>query len=446
MTSSNPESLSMSSLSNFNDLQSPTMGTNDGKVPSYVAPSAGNDIIFNLIKSAIMKPIDAEKIKHIPFIIRESKFLPTSPIDDSGNTILHVIISNLQHLGGIAFLREILSYPNAKVLINVRNTSDGVSPMMLAQSLGLTEAVNILQEFGADPKLPTLSGEILETITDDKNHSQVIPQNKPMSLSPQPSDNLKTVSVGISNIGISDFPKHLSEFLSGITGKIKSTLSPKNPNTETYIQNVLSKAKTTPTIQNTQNTQNVGSNVTGGGGSKSIVVGQRTMNRYYDDYSGGSEKRKEREKVEISRLVDDIHTRVIETIQSIMNVDELTAKVYKSVLYHRVKDEQPSLSGHDRAIEMEKIATKEILSKINIDKEKEKYEDFIKKSTEEKEKRDKGKDKDGKKEKKTKKGKSSDIDSLSSSESDEKPKKEKKTKKSKKSEESSSSIDSNLSE
>jgi len=77
-------------------------------------------------------------------------------------------------------------------------------------------------------------------------------------------------------------------------------------------------------------------------------------------------------------------------IAEIMGVDKDTARNYKAVLYKQVKDKdeessakdpkKPKLNGYERAIEMEKLATKEVLSKIDIKKKTEE----IKKHLEEK--------------------------------------------------------------
>lgn len=63
-----------------------------------------------------------------------------------------------------------------------------------------------------------------------------------------------------------------------------------------------------------------------------------------------------------------IHERVIEKIMKLMDVPREVAVNYRAVIYKRVKDANPELSGYDRAIEMEKLANKETLSEIDIKK------------------------------------------------------------------------------
>jgi hypothetical protein len=70
---------------------------------------------------------------------------------------------------------------------------------------------------------------------------------------------------------------------------------------------------------------------------------------------------------------EEIHERTVKRIMEIMNVNEDDAKIYKSYLYFKVKDEHPELSSYDRAIEMEKLATVQELSSINFQKIKQHY-------------------------------------------------------------------------
>ena len=83
--------------------------------------------------------------------------------------------------------------------------------------------------------------------------------------------------------------------------------------------------------------------------------------------------------------VDIIHKRTVEKIQAIMNVDSDTAKNYKAVLYRKVKEEHPELGGYDRAIEMEKLATKENLDKIDINKVTQEIREYMEKKKKERE-------------------------------------------------------------
>ena len=68
---------------------------------------------------------------------------------------------------------------------------------------------------------------------------------------------------------------------------------------------------------------------------------------------------------ELSRMIENqaeqTHKRVVERIKELLNVDEITARAYKAWLYSKVKAEKPELNNYDRAVEMEKMTTREIL-------------------------------------------------------------------------------------
>jgi len=53
-----------------------------------------------------------------------------------------------------------------------------------------------------------------------------------------------------------------------------------------------------------------------------------------------------------------------------MNVSEDDARVYKHVIYYKVKEAHPELKNLDRAIEVEKETTKENLESIDLKKSK----------------------------------------------------------------------------
>jgi hypothetical protein len=121
----------------------------------------------------------------------------------------------------------------------------------------------------------------------------------------------------------------------------------------------------------------------------------------------------------------------------IMNVDEQTAKYYKAGLWNKVKEEFPTGSKLDKALEMEKMARKEILDTIPIAELSEKIQEHYKQKEKEREKR--------KSEKSSESSTDSSFSVDSSSESEGKKKRKpasKKVKKSKKSEFSDTSINS----
>lgn len=130
------------------------------------------------------------------------------------------------------------------------------------------------------------------------------------------------------------------------------------------------------------------------GGSKR-ASGVRRMTRYFDySVSEGGAKKKDAKKKDLGRETDKIHEEVVEKIKELLGVDEETARIYKSVLYWKVKNEKPELAGYDRAMEMKKLVKKKELKDIDIEAEKKKRDEWkteneSKKPAEKKEKKGK---------------------------------------------------------
>lgn len=77
---------------------------------------------------------------------------------------------------------------------------------------------------------------------------------------------------------------------------------------------------------------------------------------------------------QISRQSSDIHDRSIEKIIELLKLDKTKpndvqkARNYKAAIYKMIKEKNPLLNNFDRAVEMEKAITKEMLKSIDIDK------------------------------------------------------------------------------
>jgi hypothetical protein len=88
---------------------------------------------------------------------------------------------------------------------------------------------------------------------------------------------------------------------------------------------------------------------------------------------GGSNKKNSSSDSDIKKIsrsiinkTSEIHQRVVQKIMEIMSIDEIKAKAYKSLIYYKVKEEHPELNSYDRAVEMEKMATKDTLDTLDI--------------------------------------------------------------------------------
>lgn len=92
------------------------------------------------------------------------------------------------------------------------------------------------------------------------------------------------------------------------------------------------------------------------------VFGSRHLNLYseqdgsetndtnsdFSEMSGGDKK---------PTVVDEIHNRTVKYIMNTKNISEEDAKIYKGIIYRRVKELHPEFNGIERATEMEKIVT-----------------------------------------------------------------------------------------
>lgn len=65
--------------------------------------------------------------------------------------------------------------------------------------------------------------------------------------------------------------------------------------------------------------------------------------------------------------VNDLHIRTVQKIMDLLNISKEEAGYYKAEIYRRVREKNDKLTGYERALEMEKMATKEILDKITPD-------------------------------------------------------------------------------
>jgi hypothetical protein len=78
---------------------------------------------------------------------------------------------------------------------------------------------------------------------------------------------------------------------------------------------------------------------------------------------------------ELGRLIDDqkqqVFERVVNKIMEIIGCDNETARFYKTTLIRMAKKKNEKLTGLDLANEVDKLATSDVLKKIDINKEKE---------------------------------------------------------------------------
>jgi hypothetical protein len=86
---------------------------------------------------------------------------------------------------------------------------------------------------------------------------------------------------------------------------------------------------------------------------------------------------------QISRQSSDIHERSVMKIIEILKLDKNNpddmqkARNYKAAIYKMVREKNPLLNNFDRAVEMEKLITKETLAKIDINKVTKEIEKYM---------------------------------------------------------------------
>jgi hypothetical protein len=384
----------------------------------------------------------------LKYILQAANFVPEEPVDDFGNTILHYAIINFHDLGELPFIQQLLSMKGIENILNAHSTKDGLTPAILACSLKLHPVIDLLVARGADIKQESRNGAMLVTATETE-------------AAPVKQESPKNESSGVA--------QYLTSFLRGLTSRerdlpetsairtLQLTQQPEQPEQKTspskpseekpqsdlrtteFFRDIIEKQL--PIQQEVQQQPVVG-------GSTNAIVGQRLIHRMSEvssiSYGGAKKKSSKKSKRmsvisrshdELGRITDDIHTRTIETIKNLLEVSEEDAKLYKSVLYYKVKEDHPDLSGYQRAVEMEKLATKKELEKIDLESAKKKRDEI--KSDHEKEKLATSSESESpKKQRKSKKSKVSDEGTSSESESEENPKKKSSKKKSKKDSES----------
>ena len=408
-------------------------------------------------------------------ILRHTRFVPLEPVDENGNTLLHFIIIHFQEMGGAPFLQTFLTFPDSKKLLNTQAKQSGHTPAVLACSLKLHNVIDMLVEAGADLSIPSRSGEKVQVETTEQTPVEKILEKKlsvEKLLEKKSSEKSPNGGKGILDALPLGFLKKLRRDSPRVSTEA-STLQLTTPAPQKEeIKKVFSKEQAKPETVSTLGTLGMTHDKpvkisqtsemctddfiihltklpevktspekkpeaekkpeVAVGGSRSVIVGQRYLNQIQSltttsvggarSESSSSEEPK-RKSVELSRATDDIHQKTVEEIKDLMGVDEETAKIYKSVIYYRVKEKNPTMTGYERAIEMQKQATKENLKDIDIEAErKRRAELFASKSASSSEESSASS-------KKSKKSKKAETSSSSSSSSEEKPKKKGKSKK-----------------
>lgn len=79
--------------------------------------------------------------------------------------------------------------------------------------------------------------------------------------------------------------------------------------------------------------------------------------------------KKKKSLYELNRKVDDLHEKALNDIKELMKCSDDEAAVYKSVVYRKVKAENPDLGGVDRAQKMFDYINKKFLKDVDLQAE-----------------------------------------------------------------------------
>jgi len=350
--------------------------------------------------------------------------LPRDIVGDNDNILCYVLkhIDNFNDRFMSAFLAKPVSY--FRNVINVQN-GDGQTPAVIACLKKRFDVIDALKTKGAMLNNPTKNGEVVVTATATEASSMIPRKITALSNTvrnfSERYKNPVTTTLDFTNTNSINAKDPATVYINDLG--ITPALPPKNNNSESlqvlgrgYFDKVKDLAKNHLAkgfkssnsfaggeISNELSTESFIRGVidgslaenhgltSGGGGKRSVVVGQRIMNQVPSYSSGGSSdtstkksrrskkshhaKKSHKSVFELSRVTNDIHDKTVQSIMEILGVNEDDAKLYKSMIYHRVKNEHPEYSGYERAVEMQKLATKDVLKDIDIATERKRRED-----------------------------------------------------------------------
>lgn len=385
----------------------------------------------------------------------------------NGDSLLHVLGKHYKHFKNPDKLVNIILEKNYN-LINTTN-NDGQTPIIVATKHGNHELTNYLIENGADRKIRSKFGEIITTDNSEtetvfekgnggnNNLKLLLEQNDTTySGTLNYTDNKRTVDKTDTDNFVDTLVKqHDEKQLVRGNQSDYSDVETTEQLVNTIINKMVNKqdqqgGKDIMKLMNADNTktQKHGEVITGtrglyDTGTETEQFGgtiEGTRELYDSDAEStsvsaeeGSRKKKKQNKRlrkygrQLSRLLNnqtkEVFNRIMKKIMDLMNIDYDTARIYKTTLIHTIHQKDKTIQGLDLANEVEKMVTKDVLKKIDVDKEREKIAQWhekkkgeFKKQIDTQEPNKKTKDKKGKKGKKDEDGYvSSNTDSDSSS-------------------------------
>lgn len=274
--------------------------------------------------------------------------------DNEKMTLLHYAVRDYNDSArAVEVVNELLKRNNVSEFINIKN-KDGNTPLILAVKNENNPLIELLMNKGADETIVNNDGFRVERAP--------VPTND--------TDNLQTGGIiDLVNrfININENKTESSIPDTWILTDENSQTQSGGVDTDQLIEELKRSKLDSSTYQDTQN------------GGNRIFVGRRKMNGYRE--SGIKNKKLDTYMTSVSssepgdvhflqrmfkNQSSEIHDRTVTKISELLGVERDVARAYKAALYNKVKENHPELNNLDRALEMEKMATKDVLKKIDI--------------------------------------------------------------------------------
>ncbi len=331
-------------------------------------------------------------------ILKKSSGIDINQQDADGNTAIINAVSNdadgelcslLEEYGAD---RRIKNHKGLRVRnLDIDNeeteASDDVSDAHndTEYSLNSSDAQSSVQaQFGGGKPLYRAYNDI-ESETVNSNFVDIFLRKREDVAVTETDDTLR--SLGINGGGDqSESTKYFDNIVNAIKlnkSMAESSIDSENLNTEKIVHKIMNSYKR-PSDKNNHV----------GGGDSVVARGKRMLklNELTESMSGGDMSNVESESDnsehggknvnskfghyarQLSRLLDnqqkEVFERVVNKVMELMKVDNETARMYKTTLIRMAKKKNENLVGLDLANEVEKLATTDVLKKIDINKEK----------------------------------------------------------------------------
>jgi hypothetical protein len=406
----------------------------------------------------ILQACNEKNMAVVEFMIMNEMVNDLCAKDSNGNTLLNHLAKNYNMLPNKErVINKILSRSDVASFINKGN-NNGDTPLITATRGKEYDLCKKLVEKKADKNIANKFNERVESATvsaspnKTDNFSDMGPLTDTPSTMKAPSGLASVFNMAQEQNGMNgmtdmnemngtemmggSMTNNINNLINGLFNKRKDSsftegsMSMGTLNSETQRGGYGSDSVATPAnsddfinmLVNTYITKN-GTEQQGGKrkGKRHVNTTKKTSRKTSHKNTDNSEESLNRYQNELSRIIKSqtsvIHDRVEKKIMELMNVDLNTAKDYKSILWSRIKEKMADSPGIDKAIELEKMATKENLEAITK-KELSERSESIKQHLSEKEK--------NKSERSKNSNKSSELsssDTLTLSETEDQPKK-----------------------